>query len=34
MKKRLIEKDLKIGEDSDEYKVLKSGIAEGELVRR
>ena len=34
MQKRFIKRDLKIGKDTDEYKVIKEGIAEGILVRR
>ena len=33
-KKRFIEKDLKIGTNEDEYRILKEGIAEGKLIRR
>ena len=34
MKKRFIEKDLKLGKEDDEYRVIKEGSAEGVLVRR
>lgn len=34
MKKRFIEKDLRLGTKEDEYRVIKEGKAEGILVRR
>lgn len=33
-KKRFIEGDLRLGNEEDEYKTIKSGTAEGELLRR
>ena len=34
VKKRFIEKDLRLGTEDDEYRVIKDGTAEGILVRR
>ncbi|MCI8620492.1 MAG: LD-carboxypeptidase [Clostridia bacterium] len=34
MKKRFLEEDLLLGKSKNEYRVIKSGVAEGVLVRR